>query len=75
MTTTVKSKFALIIDGSANPSIIFKPSKEFYESTGIKRKRFGQIYRGEKSPMMEEVENACKYLDIPLQNIFPSANA
>jgi hypothetical protein len=75
MTTTVKCKFALIIDGSSNPSIIFKPSKEFYESTGIKRKRFGQIYRGEKSPMMEEVENACKYLGIPLQNIFPSANA
>ena len=74
MKTTLKSKFALIIDGSANPSIILKPSKDFYESTGIRRKRFGQIYRGEKSPMMEEVENVCKYLSIPLQNVFPSVN-
>ena len=72
MTTIVKCKFALIIDGSANPSIIFKPSKEFYESTGIKRKRFGQIYRGEKSPLIEEVLRVCEYMNIPKGAIFNS---
>ena len=70
MKTTVKCKFALIIDGSANPAINFKPSKDFYEATGIRRKRFGQIYRGEKSPMMAEMEDVCKYLNIPLSYIF-----
>jgi hypothetical protein len=70
MEKSVKCKFALIIDGSPNPSIVFKPTKEFYETTGIKRKRFGQIYRGEKSPMMAEMEDVCKYLNIPLSKIF-----
>jgi len=72
MKAVLKCKFALIIDGSPNPAIVFKPSKEFYEATGIKRKRFGQIYRGEKSPMMAEMEVVCEYLNIPLSNIFKS---
>lgn len=72
MTTIVKCQLALIIDGSPNPSIIFKPSKEFYESTGIKRKRFGQIYRGEKSPLIEEVLKVCEYMNIPKGAIFNS---
>ena len=72
MKTIVKCHFALIIDGSANPSIIFKPSIGFYESTGIKRKRFGQIYRGEKSPLIEEVLSVCKYMNIPKGAIFNS---
>ena len=72
MITIVKCKFALLIDGSAHPSIIFKPSQEFYESTGIKRKRFGQIYRGEKSPLLEEVFNVCKYMNISTGTIFNS---
>ncbi len=72
MTTIVKCQLALIIDGSPNPSIIFKPSKEFYEFTGIKRKRFGQIYRGEKSPLIEEVLSVCKYMNIPKGAIFNS---
>ena len=70
MKTTVKSQFALLIDGSSIPEVNFKPSKGFYEATGIRRKRFGQIYRGEKSPMMAEMEGVCKYLNIPLSNIF-----
>jgi hypothetical protein len=73
MKSSKKCRFALIMDGSSNPSIIFKPTKEFYEVTGIKRKRFGQIYRGEKSPMMEELEVVCKFLDIPLTQIFKDA--
>lgn len=70
MKITVKCKFALIIDGSSSSEINFKPSKGFYEATGIRRKRFGQIYRGEKSPMMAEMEGVCKHLNIPLSNIF-----
>ena len=72
MTTIIKCQLALIIDGSPNPSIIFKPSKEFYEFTGIKRKRFGQLYRGEKSPLIEEVLSVCKYMNIPKGAIFNS---
>lgn len=72
MTTIIKCQFALMIDGSSNPSIIFKPSKEFYESTGIKRKRFGQIYRGEKSPLIDEVLSVCDYMNIPKRAIFNS---
>jgi len=72
MTTIIKCSFALMIDGSPNPSIIFKPSKDFYESTGIKRKRFGQIYRGEKSPLIDEVLSVCDYMNIPKRAIFNS---
>lgn len=43
----------------------FKPSKEFYQKSGIRQKRFGQIYRGEKSPQMEEIKAISYCLNIP----------
>ena len=43
----------------------FKPSKEFYVKSGIGQKRFGQIYRGEKSPQMVEIKAISSCLNIP----------
>lgn len=63
-----KSKIAKIIDGTDNPMVRFKPQKEFYEKTGIKQKRFGAIYRGEKSPELTELERLANYLGISINN-------
>ena len=43
----------------------FKPSKEFYQKSGIGQKRFGQIYRGDKSPQIEEIKAISSCLNIP----------
>lgn len=51
-----KNKLAARIDGSTDAQIVFKPAPEFYQAVGIGRKRFGQLYRGEKSPLLEELE-------------------
>lgn len=53
---TIKAKFAAIIDGSTDTQIIFKPALGFYQAVGIGRKLFGQLFRGEKSPLLEELE-------------------
>lgn len=66
ITLEKKSLFAIAIDGSSHQSYVFKPNREFYEHTKIGRKRYGQIYRGEKSPLLEEVVAICNYLDISL---------
>ena len=63
-----KSKIAKIIDGTDNPMVRFKPQREFYRETGIKQKRFGAIYRGEKSIELTELERLSKYLGIPIQS-------
>ncbi|MFN8344040.1 MAG: hypothetical protein U0X91_03505 [Spirosomataceae bacterium] len=45
----------------AETMLVFKPSKKFYESTGINRVRFAQIANGEKQPMMNEANNLVKF--------------
>ncbi len=62
-----KSKIAKTIDGTDNPMVTFKPKKEFYEKTGIRQKRFGAIYRGEKSPNLVELKSISEYFTIPIQ--------
>ena len=62
-----KSKIAKTIDGTDNPMVTFKPRKEFYEKTGIRQKRFGAIYRGDKSPDLVELKGLSDYFSIPIQ--------
>lgn len=38
----------------AETTLIFKPSRKFYESTGINRVRFAQLANGDKQPMLNE---------------------
>ena len=48
----MKTKIAMAIDGTDNTNVVFKPTTDFYKVVGIRRKRFGQLYRGEKSPVI-----------------------
>lgn len=41
----------------------FVPARHFYTRTGIKQKRWGQIYRNEKSPTLEELAHIAAYFD------------
>ena len=41
----------------------FVPGRHFYNRTGIKQKRWGQIYRNEKSPTLQELANLAGYFD------------
>lgn len=63
-----KSKIAKTIDGTSNPMVSFKPKREFYQKTGIRQKRFGMIYRGEKSPELNEMKAMSEYFNIPIQD-------
>lgn len=45
----------------AETLLVFKPSKMFYESTGINRIRFAQLANGEKQPMINEANNLVKF--------------
>ncbi len=45
----------------AETNLVFKPSRKFYESTGINRVRFAQLANGEKQPMMNEANNLVKF--------------
>lgn len=59
------SEIAKAIIGTSKNMGEFKPSKEFYQTTGIRQKRFGQLYRGEKSPQIEEIKAISSCLNIP----------
>ena len=41
----------------------FVPGKHFYKKTGIGQKRWGQIYRNDKSPTLQELANLAGYFD------------
>jgi hypothetical protein len=64
---TNKSVIAQAIVGNSSNMGEFKPSKEFYQKTGIRQKRFGQLYRGEKSPKIEEIKAISYCLNIPTE--------
>lgn len=41
----------------------FVPARHFYKRTGIKQKRWGQIYRNDKSPTIEELTRLAAYFE------------
>ncbi len=48
----------------------FRPSPQFYQATGINRKRWGLIYIGKIEPTISEVDKLSKYFGIPVTNFF-----
>ncbi|MEI6138284.1 MAG: helix-turn-helix transcriptional regulator [Mariniphaga sp.] len=44
----------------------FKPDQKFYETVKINQKRWGQIYRGEVSPSIEEVKSISTFFNVPI---------
>lgn len=49
------------------PFFAFKPNQEFYQKTGINRKRWGALFRGEVSPTLEEITRLSMVLRIPIE--------
>jgi len=44
----------------------FCPNQKFYKKTGINRKRWGQIFRGEKEPTVSELLRMADYFDVSI---------
>lgn len=65
----MKTKIAQAIDGTDNIHVVFKPSPDFYDKVGIRRKRFAQLYRGEKSPLLSELEAIAGYVQRPIADL------
>lgn len=47
----------------------FKPDKRFYEKVGINSKRFGQLLRGEKPPLLDEAAQLAEFFDVSLDQL------
>ncbi len=45
---------------------VFKPDKAFYETVGIKQKRWAQLYRGQAVPNLTEMQELAKYFEVPI---------
>jgi hypothetical protein len=45
----------------------FKPDKRFYEKVGINHKRFAQLVRGEKVPLLDEADRLSEFFNVPLK--------
>lgn len=58
------NKISEVIGNMEKPNFPFKPTADFYEQIGIKRKRFWALYRKEVSPRIEEVQALSKYLGV-----------
>lgn len=64
-----KSSISNAIEGG-NKNLVFKPSRDFYESVGINPKRWGLIYRGDLEPTQSEIQSLSDYFSIPVTSFF-----
>ncbi len=47
----------------------FKPDKRFYNKVGINSKRFGQLLRGEKIPLLDEAARLSDFFNVPIDQL------
>lgn len=69
MTQSPKPRLASVIDGTTRTNVKFVPPKDFYDDVGIGRKRFGQIYRGDKSPSLDEARAIAQYFKVSIHDL------
>ena len=63
------NKISEFINKHKGTDFKFSPSKEFYTSTNIKQKRFGQLYRKEKSPTLDEIQAIAEYFKVDVKEL------
>ena len=51
----------------SNSKLVFVPNKFFYQETRINKKRWGQLYRGEKEPLLSEVKSISNFFNISVE--------
>lgn len=64
------NKIKRIVKSKEQHGYIFIPNHEFYQATGINRKRWGMIYRDEVSPTIDELKAIAAYFEIDLTKLF-----
>ncbi|MEI7584425.1 hypothetical protein [Runella sp.] len=47
----------------AETTLIFKPSRNFYQGTGINRIRFSKLSSGDKKPTLEEANRLTQFFN------------
>lgn len=47
----------------AETTLIFKPSRNFYQGTGINRIRFSKLSNGDKQPTLEEANRLARFFN------------
>ena len=55
-----------LIKNLAPSGFILQPTKQFYETISINRKRWGQIMRNEVQPDLKELHSIANYFEIPI---------
>jgi hypothetical protein len=63
------NKISSIIRSRETNFFKFIPDKAFYEKTGIGRKRWGMIVRGEKSPTIEETKKLAEIFELTISEL------
>jgi len=63
------NKIAIIIKSKETEALRFNPTRAFYEKIGIKQKRFGQLYRKEISPTLDEITALAKYFNVNVSDL------
>ena len=64
------NKFKHLIEEIENKYLIsFKPTRQFYESVKIGQKRWHQILRNEKEPMIDELKRLAKYFGLSINDL------
>ncbi|MCF6357004.1 MAG: helix-turn-helix transcriptional regulator [Draconibacterium sp.] len=56
-------KIKKIIERNEYKCFRFHPNSEFYQTIKIKQKRWGQIYRGETSPTVDELKSIAEFFN------------
>lgn len=64
-----KTIIAKAIEGESK-RLVFKPTKEFYDTVGINSKRWGLLYRGNLEPTQSEIQALAGYFELPITNFF-----
>ena len=63
------NRIADFIKSNEKKNYPFVPNHEFYDKTGIKRKRWGMIFRNEVSPTLKEVEAIANYFEANVKDL------
>ena len=62
-------KIKEIIRGKERKCFLFCPNKSFYDAVAINQKRWGQLYRGDVSPTVDELKSIADYFEVPVTEL------
>jgi hypothetical protein len=68
--TTLVTPLQTVIQGhEASGQLKFKPTKDFYQSTGINRIRFWMLVKGKKELLISEAQTLANFFNVPLAKL------